>query len=417
MKTLSLEEASSFLRLPSHEIINQVEMGRLPGAKLNDELIFIDIDLVEFVRGHYRSANYITHNSNDDNLLPSQTDINEVLFKDLVPHMLRLEENRVRRDELTAKSLRITENRLDKYISPYFNELAIKNIDYMVIESFIEDLTNAGINGVAISQYIIIVKKVLKYALLTNVIKSLPQYPRIKTPRQSRGAFTIAEYRTLLKTAWRLRDKPYMMNNRPKEVHINEAVSMDVIMHRDMTRLIGFMVNSFIRPSDLKFMQHKHIEIIEGDYRYLRLSIPETKKHDQPIVTMTACVGIYKRLLNDANTRGYGMPNDYLFIPEMKNRDHALRYMGFLFNWLLKKANLKLGKKGQNRTLYCLRHTAITFRLLYGEGVDLLTLAKNARTSVNMIEKHYASTLNGEMNISLLHSKRIRKPKTHFIKS
>ena len=65
--------------------------------------------------------------------------------------------------------------------------------------------------------------------------------------------------------------------------------------------------------------------------------------------------------------------------------------------------------KGQTRKLYCLWQTSITFRLLYGEGVDLLTLAKNARTSVNMIQKHYASTLNGEMNIALLHSKRIRK--------
>jgi len=95
-----------------------------------------------------------------------------------------------------------------------------------------------------------------------------------------------------------------------------------------------------------------------------------------------------------------------------KRRDHALRYLGFLFSWVLDKANLKFGAKVQTRTLYCLRHTAITYRLLYGEGVDLLTLAKNARTSVNMIERHYASTLNGEMNIGLLHSKRVRKSNT-----
>jgi integrase len=201
-----------------------------------------------------------------------------------------------------------------------------------------------------------------------------------------------------------------MMQHRPRLLNINENMKMEVFMPRDMTRLIGFMVNSFIRPSDLKFIQHKHVEIINADYRYLRLSLPETKKHDQPIVTMTACVGIYQRLLKDAKARGYGKPNDYLFLPELGNRrDQALRHMGFLFAWILNKANIKYGTKGQNRTLYCLRHTAITYRLLYGEGVDLLTLAKNARTSVNMIEKHYASTLNGEMNIALLHSKRVRK--------
>jgi len=73
-------------------------------------------------------------------------------------------------------------------------------------------------------------------------------------------------YRLLLKTAWRMRDALYMMQNGPKEIHLNEVSVMDVKMPRDMTRLIGFMVNSFIRPSDLKFIQHKHVEIINGDY-------------------------------------------------------------------------------------------------------------------------------------------------------
>jgi len=48
-------------------------------------------------------------------------------------------------------------------------------------------------------------------------------------------------------------------------------------------------------------------------------------------------------------------------------------------------------------------------RLLYGQGIDLLTLARNARTSVDMVERFYASALNGEMNIDMLQSKR-KKP-------
>jgi hypothetical protein len=39
-------------------------------------------------------------------------------------------------------------------------------------------------------------------------------------------------------------------------------------------------------------------------------------------------------------------------------------------------------------------------------NIDLLTLARNARTSVEMVEKFYASTLSAEMNVCLLHSKR-----------
>jgi hypothetical protein len=55
-----------------------------------------------------------------------------------------------------------------------------------------------------------------------------------------------------------------------------------------------------------------------------------------------------------------------------------------------------------------LRHTAITLRLLYGQGIDMLTLARNARTSVNMVERFYASVLSGEMNVGLLQSRRGR---------
>ncbi len=76
------------------------------------------------------------------------------------------------------------------------------------------------------------------------------------------------------------------------------------------------------------------------------------------------------------------------------------------FRRLLEATNLRIGKRGQVRTLYSLRHTSIMFRLLYGRGIDLLTMARNARTSVEMIEKFYASELSAEMNVDLLHSRR-----------
>ena len=61
---------------------------------------------------------------------------------------------------------------------------------------------------------------------------------------------------------------------------------------------------------------------------------------------------------------------------------------------------------GKECTLYSLCHTAITFRILHGGNIDLLTLARNAHTSVEMVEQFYASIITVEMNIDLLHSKR-----------
>ena len=53
------------------------------------------------------------------------------------------------------------------------------------------------------------------------------------------------------------------------------------------------------------------------------------------------------------------------------------------------KTNLKFDREGSRRTAYSLRHTYICLRLM--EGADIYQIAKNCRTSVEMIEKYYAS--------------------------
>ena len=96
-----------------------------------------------------------------------------------------------------------------------------------------------------------------------------------------------------------------------------------------------------------------------------------------------------------------------MFLPEQRDRDQALESYGWQFHHIQSQSGVGANaSNGQRRTLYSLRHTAITFRLLYGGRIDLLTLARNARTSVEMIERFYASNLNAEMNIDLLHRRR-----------
>ena len=64
------------------------------------------------------------------------------------------------------------------------------------------------------------------------------------------------------------------------------------------------------------------------------------------------------------------------------------------FRFLLDKAGLTEANGGRRHSLYSLRHTAICLRLLHSKGqVNLLNLAKNARTSVSQIERFYASQL------------------------
>jgi integrase len=72
-------------------------------------------------------------------------------------------------------------------------------------------------------------------------------------------------------------------------------------------------------------------------------------------------------------------PTDRLF--PMKQRG--------LLNAILEELKLKRDREGNLRTAYSLRHTYICFRLM--EGADIYQIAKNCRTSVEMIEKFYAA--------------------------
>src|SRR5260370_9185482 len=79
-----------------------------------------------------------------------------------------------------------------------------------------------------------------------------------------------------------------------------------------------------------------------------------------------------------------------------------------LFNGVLGRAKLKLDRDGNRRTAYSLRHTYICMRLM--EGADIYQIAKNCRTSVEMIEKFYAAHIKNTLDaaaINVMRPKRV----------
>lgn len=53
MKTLNLTEAAEFLHCHAEWLREQAKLGRIPGAKPAKSWIFIEEDLVVYLRGHY----------------------------------------------------------------------------------------------------------------------------------------------------------------------------------------------------------------------------------------------------------------------------------------------------------------------------------------------------------------------------
>ena len=170
--------------------------------------------------------------------------------------------------------------------------------------------------------------------------------------------------------------------------------------------MILFMVNTPIRPTDLRVLKHKHIAIVREPNQFLRLTHPPTKNHSSPVVSMPTTIEVYERIKARHVAAKYENIEDvHLFQPDSPlNRDYALQQLHRQFDFLLEMSALKRDNNGQSRTLYSLRHTAIMLRLINGRGINLLSLARNARTSVEMIDRFYAKHLTAEMNVVDLQS-------------
>jgi hypothetical protein len=334
----------------------------------------------------------------------------QLSFAAMAAQMMANEQARVERGEFSAGSLKVLRNRLDAHILPRWGKQRPADIDHAQLLAFTQYLSKT-FSTITVSQYLVAVRKIMTMAVAVGALDKLPEFPKVKVQTNSRGAFTPTEYWQIMRTARKLQNTrhPDSDSTLRKNYRLRTA---EYTMPPDIAWCIGFMVNSFIRPSDLKTLKHRHVEVVRNDNTYLRLNLPKTKSHTRPIVTLQPAVRIYQQLTQHYNVRNLAAPDDYLFLPHLRDRQYAHAVLAFYFNWVLARTGLKLGAHGQERSLYSLRHSSITFRLLYGQGIDLLTLARNARTSVDMINQHYASTVTGEQNIGMLQSRRTRQHST-----
>ncbi len=347
-------------------------------------------------------SSFKNHITTKQTVLQDQMHGSFVGIQQVVAIILAQEKHKVARNEVTEGTYRMTKVRLETNISEFFFDTDLRSINTASIQRFINFLSDKELSTPTIVGYIAQLRKVLRYLVEKDLIQ-MPLFPKMKVTQKPRGAFTVTEYAAILRQAKTLRHHVYVWDKPDTRFHIKPMYRS---MPMEMNWLLRFMVYTFLRPGDIRQLKNKHIEIISGKFNYLRLTPPEIKRHKAPTVSLPQAVNIYKTILQHHTAQGYGKPEDYVFFPEEKNRLRALNTIGWLFNWIMNSLGLKEGPHGADRSFYSLRHTAITFRLIFGGNIDLLTLARNARTSVEMIEKFYASTLSAEMNIQLLHSKR-----------
>lgn len=295
--------------------------------------------------------------------------------------------------------------RLDCYCRPFFGTTALHRIDAPKMRDFRNYLLEKRkLKPTTALPVISFVSKTLTMAAEDGKIVQTPRIVRPPQKAKTRPWFTTDQYRKQLLPALHKIEK-----GDPAIQWKGHTVDWE------LRSLVTFLINSFLRPGDIFALKHAHITVVEqkpatkdraAEHQYLRLDLPPSKGHEDPVISMPVAVEIYDRLLTRRRAAGLAKPDDYVFLPKQKGRAHAKKIVQRQFDLVLRHAGLKTDSLGAERTLYCLRHSCIMFRLLDAEGLDLLTLARNCRTSVEMIDRFYAKPLSAEMNRHQLFSSR-----------
>lgn len=284
-------------------------------------------------------------------------------------------------------------NRYKQHILPFFKQQDIDSITHVQLNEFVEYLYKTGIKPATIKHHIIVLRKIMRFAIANELMPTLPVFPRIAGKLKTsvkRDYFTKDEYEQLIASAERLADM---------KVKVRTQIITIALKY-----LIQFMVNSFIRPSDLRVLKHKHVKKMKDkDSVWLTLSHPATKTNANEVQAMPATVGIYEKLVEFYKQEKIThKPDDYVFMPTIKNRTTAMEVISRQFKEVIDESKLE-EITDKKFTLYSLRHTAIMFRLIIG-NVDTLVLSRNARTSQNMIDRFYAAHLTTDQVRKQLHN-------------
>jgi integrase len=155
-----------------------------------------------------------------------------------------------------------------------------------------------------------------------------------------------------------------------------------------------FMANTGLRPDEAARLEYRDVAIVKDDSTgETILEIEVRGKRGIGFCKSTAgAVVPFTRLRKRNNPQ----PTDRLFASNQRE----------LLNAILTEEKLKIDRDGNRRTAYSLRHTYICLRLT--EGADIYQIAKNCRTSVEMIEKYYATHIKSRLDAAAIN---VRRPK------
>ena len=276
--------------------------------------------------------------------------------------------------------------RLRNHLIPFFGFLDVKDItagriqDYRLMRLRAargKRVPSAG----TLHHEIITLRHVMKTALRRGWIDHLPDFstPYNKSKKVSHRAwFSPEEYKQFYQAT----------RKRVKELEGTQYQYGAEQMHD----YILFMANTGLRPDEANRLEYRDVDVVEDEETGQTILLIEVrgKRGVGYCKSMPGAVFPFQRL----RKRNQPKPTDLVFPHDHKKQ----------FNTVLEQEGLKRDRHGNARTSYSLRHTYICLRLL--QGADIYQVAKNCRTSVEMIEKHYAVHLKNTINAADINVRR-----------
>jgi integrase len=253
----------------------------------------------------------------------------------------------------------------------------------------------------------LVLKNAVRHGKLSHVPDLSPPY-RTQGKIEHRPWFSPEEYKQLYTATRAYAKEPFHDSYKWNAEQLHDYVL--------------FMANTGLRPDEAKNLQHRDVEIVDdrGSGETILEITVRGKRGKGFCKSMPAAVRPYERLLARAKpleteTRrqaqrrrkegGALPPAPVQVLPQPTDPVFPGSNVK-IFNNLLIKEGLKIDRDGKNRTAYSLRHTYICMRL--SEGANIYDIARNCRTSVEMIQKFYAAHIKDLLDASSIN---VMRPK------
>jgi integrase len=282
-------------------------------------------------------------------------------------------------------------DRIRVHLLPYFGTMVLSEITPGKVQEYRIHRTQTSRTGKpparsTLHQEIVALRQILKTAHRHGWVQFVPDLsPPYKTSGKvtHRAWFSPDEYRQLYEATRTRSQQP--LNNRwrwsGEQLH-------DYVL---------FMANTGLRPDEAARLEYRDVVIVDDDATgetILEIEV-RGKRGVGYCKSTSGAVRPFQRLHKRNNPK----PTDRLF-----PGNHRM-----LLNNILDELELKVDRDGNRRTAYSLRHTYICLRLL--EGADIYQIAKNCRTSVEMIEKYYAAHIKTTLDAAAINVRRPKKGK------